>query len=405
MTTLLPFLYQTRTLQRAVAQAPHAVSSLRCLHASAFRADRRSSDRNVDSIPFEWAGEPAKEPSRHEIDPEHENSSRRARSKRQTSTITPTEKRAFNDIFADLAKRSRNGAARIPGIGPDVPQGSQDRTMQALRDALGTRNQESAFNVDEADTPAWMLKYPVSLRRSVRAALGHQTKVQETIAAEEAEPVKIDPLVQEQLDAQKEAREAETVRFDALIKECKTDLEVWDILNREVFSMIEKLGVADTSSPAAADKTEEKLDMNLYGPLYSQHLLRALRALDREFARSSPLVFNLLPRIRECGFASYVLGATTGFFNELATIHWRRRGDVRGVISLLQEMQHAGLSFDQRTLKLVQTIEASLDNMGADTQGPFTRALSTMPDYSFDVRAQLTSLVNKIAPAVREDRP
>ncbi|KAM0277001.1 hypothetical protein ACHAQH_006184 [Verticillium albo-atrum] len=400
MTTLLPFLYQTRTLQRAAANAPLAVTSLRYFHASSLRSDRRPQDRNIDSIPFEWAGEPAKEPSRHEVNPEYQDDTRRSRNKRQTSTITPTEKRAFNDIFADLAKRNRKGAL-IPGLGPDA-QGSQDRTMRALRAALGTQSQDLPFDTDEAETPKWMLKYPASLRRSVRAALGHQTKTQEGVAAEEEKPVEVDPRIQEQLQAKKQARDAEIERFDSLIKECQTDIDVWNVLNREVFSMIEKLGVADVSSPAA-EKTEEQLDMNLYGPLYSQHLLRALKALDKEFARSSPLVFNLLPRIRELGFASYVLGATTGFFNELATIHWHRHGDVRGVISLLQEMQHAGLNFDKKTLKLVKTIEASLDDMSGESQGPFTQVLATMPDYSFDVRAQLTSLVNKIAPAVRDD--
>ncbi|CRK42913.1 hypothetical protein BN1723_007517, partial [Verticillium longisporum] len=402
MSTLLPFLYHTRTLQRATSKTPLALTSLRCYHASSLRANRRSQDRNLDTIPFEWAGEPAKEPSRHEGNAENHDGTRRERNKRHASTITPTEKRAFNDIFADLAKRSRNGAL-FPGLGPDAPQDSQDRTMRALREALGTQNQDISPASADADTPEWMLKYPASLRRSVRAALGHQTRVQEAVAAEEIKPVEVDPLVQEQLAAQKQAREAEIERFDLLVKECRTDLDVWNVLNREVFSMIDKLGVADVST-VAAEETQEKLDMNLYGPLYSQHLLRALKALDTEFARSSPLVFNLLPRVRELGFASYVLGATTSFFNELATIYWRRNGDVRGVIGLLQEMQHAGLSFDKGTLALVRAIEASLDGMASESQGPFTQVLATMPDYSFDVRAQLTSLVNKIIPAVRDDR-
>ncbi|KAF3355808.1 hypothetical protein VDGD_09538 [Verticillium dahliae] len=402
MSTLLPFLYHTRTLQRATSKTPLALTSLRCYHASSLRANRRSQDRNLDTIPFEWAGEPAKEPSRHEGNAENHDGTRRERNKRHASTITPTEKRAFNDIFADLAKRSRNGAL-FPGLGPDAPQDSQDRTMRALREALGTQNQDISSASADADTPEWMLKYPASLRRSVRAALGHKTRVQEAVAAEENKPVEVDPLVQEQLAAQNQAREAEIERFDSLVRECRTDLDVWNVLNREVFSMIDKLGVADVST-VAAEETQEKLDMNLYGPLYSQHLLRALKALDTEFARSSPLVFNLLPRVRELGFASYVLGATTSFFNELATIYWRRNGDVRGVIGLLQEMQHAGLSFDKGTLELVRAIEASLDGMASESQGPFTQVLATMPDYSFDVRAQLTSLVNKIIPAVRDDR-
>ncbi|KAL2751844.1 hypothetical protein ACRALDRAFT_1066326 [Sodiomyces alcalophilus JCM 7366] len=109
----------------------------------------------------------------------------------------------------------------------------------------------------------------------------------------------------------------------------------------------------------------------------------------------------MLPRIRELGLASYVLGASTPFYNKLCVIMWRRHGDVRGVITLLREMMYVGLSFDQDTLDLVHEMETALDALGQDGSRPFSRVLATMPDYSLDVQSQLAKLANKVEAAVQ----
>ncbi|KXJ89294.1 hypothetical protein Micbo1qcDRAFT_165352, partial [Microdochium bolleyi] len=96
------------------------------------------------------------------------------------------------------------------------------------------------------------------------------------------------------------------------------------------------------TSPLTSDPsiTTERLSLYVYGPLYPAYLLLALRRLDSAFALPSPLVFNLLPRIKELGLESYVLGISTPFYNELLDIYWRRRGDLSGMLALLEEMRH-----------------------------------------------------------------
>jgi hypothetical protein len=385
MSTLLPFLYQTRTIQFAVRRA--ARPALRSFHAAPVRRRREESN-----IPFEWDGN---SPHRHEGDVGEEDAEHGTRG---NSTITPTEDRAFRKIFADIAKRSRHQ--------------SDQHGFPVSRSPVNTKEMTSA--ADEV-----LKKYPAALRESMRAALGLPEPEQpapepEAVARLEAEEAAATEVL-EQWEKQKTLRDEAAERIEQLLKECKTDDEVGTVLEREVFSMVKKLGIDEgragtrfalgktAQNEAAEEADAPKLDMDSHGPLYSLHILQGLRALDQDFARPSSLALKVLPRIRELGMASYVLGASTPFYNELAAITWRRHGDVRGVMSLLQEMLFAGLTPDSQTLSLVHEIEERLDAMSDGKEGPFAKLLSTMPEHDFDVRSQLGHLANRLEPAVRQN--
>ncbi|KAI1082532.1 hypothetical protein F5B20DRAFT_506055 [Whalleya microplaca] len=145
-----------------------------------------------------------------------------------------------------------------------------------------------------------------------------------------------------------------------------------------------------TSDDAENANSPQKLSLYIYGPLYPAYLLLALRRLDVAFHRPSPLVFSILPRIKELGLESYVLGVSTPFYNELLDIYWRRRGDLVGMLDLLEEMRHCGLYFDKQTASTLNRAHRTLIDMNkGQTQSNFTMSIMTMPEYERSVRNRL----------------
>ncbi|EGS19467.1 uncharacterized protein CTHT_0049280 [Thermochaetoides thermophila DSM 1495] len=451
-TTVMPFLYQTRTLQRLSrpGSAPRTLRML--LHSSATlrypRAHSRRPKRTDNTIPFElpegYQPPDSETPAFVEVDPETG----------LRSTITPSERAAFSRIFEEIAAKraAQAAAAGIPPAGttsapqtaanavPSRPDQSftdvddfsirtKEPDHNAFRDTINIIVQDAA----EVHTNAkrqlgktfeplhplgqltaateWekaLLRFPPSLRQAARIALG---TMEEDAAAEKAPPpstthpihdeivneetklgaqidVALDPL---STPVKNEAlRRAERRRVEAKMLQCKTDFELWDVLEEEVFPMVEKLGLDEESTKAATKngkrgrgKRKDKLPVHIYGPLYPAYLMAALRLLDTRFARSSPLALQVLPRVKELGLASYVLGVSTPFYNELLRIHWKRHGDPRAVFDLLEEMRAVGLYCDEVTKDIVLNIQQYLDASAKGKEGPFLGELATLPEYEF----------------------
>jgi hypothetical protein len=54
----------------------------------------------------------------------------------------------------------------------------------------------------------------------------------------------------------------------------------------------------------------------------------------------------LLPQIRSLGPTSYVLGASTEFYNALIELRWDIYSDLKGIDGLLLEMERSGVEFN-----------------------------------------------------------
>ncbi|KAK6206657.1 hypothetical protein QIS74_13145 [Colletotrichum tabaci] len=406
MSTLTPFLYQTRTILRASA-------ALRSLSTSAAR------HRGEQPIPFEWDNHPADK--RPDIPSGFNNP--------EKSTITPTEKFIFQRIFADIAQRGDRG-------GVDAATAQQ---QDAELGQLGSRD-------------AVLSKFPRSLRRAAQAALemrevqGEDPSSSRISFKPEEEHLEQDGDTEAETEqaarleaAYNEIRTTEIVRLQALLDQCNTDVEVWDVLERDVFSMVTKLGISEHNQPQSQSETQtqpqtekkgrgrpkkqqqqkqqqqpEKMEnaetpepsliMDSHGPLYSMHLLQGLKTLDQSFARPSALALNLLPRVKELGLASYVLGVSTPLYNELASILWYRHGDTQAVLALLDEMQFAGLHYDEQTLRLIDTIEMALASFRRGHLGVFSKAIGAMPGYNLDVKAQVAQYARRVRTSVKKER-
>ena len=129
--------------------------------------------------------------------------------------------------------------------------------------------------------------------------------------------------------------------------------------------------------------------MGVHGPLYSSHLLFGLRLLDQAFPRPSTLVMSVLPRIKQLGLASYVLGAPTSLYNALMEIVWNRYNDAATVFSLWDEMHHAGLSYDEDSRRILITAWESLQSSSDGQRGTFLQEVTSIADHEPALRQRL----------------
>ncbi|KAI8965472.1 hypothetical protein F5Y11DRAFT_292288 [Daldinia sp. FL1419] len=433
--TLLPFLYHTRTILRAHSRITLAFS--RSLHTT------RRQLKDGDEIPF------ASYIPKDIVPPEQTH---------RRGTITPSERRVFERIFADIKARGLK-----PFVPEDSPASATRTTMsimqQALLDAKRTRpatfTTPDHLNGPTKDREKALLRFPPELRAAASKAfdtikpsssrhsagddIAYDT---DSIATNQEDPNGdegwIVPTNTADLTAELEAkRSPERSRVERLITAAVTDFELWDVLEKEVFTMPAKLGIdsnayklsitgrrrrkstnsaltneavshledlasshLEDASEAVQEETDaiaaesdtppQDLSLHVHGPLYPEYLLLALRRLDTAFHTPSPLAFSVLPRIKELGLESYILGVSTPFYNELLDIYWTRRGDLSGVLDLLEEMQHCGLRFDTQTASFLGKVDTALTMLATrESAGSFGRALATMPEYDRSVRQRI----------------
>ncbi|KAL2268060.1 hypothetical protein VTJ83DRAFT_2906 [Remersonia thermophila] len=433
--TLLPFLYQTRTLQRlARSGAPRAWRAL--LHTTPTPhhvGDRphvkplKTRREDNSYIPFDLPdgyvhGDAAEDDAQ------------------SSSTLTPAEKDVFNRIFEEIAERRGvktavwppppelseaapdEGPAEPPlppnldnaevfGVRTEEPQHElvQNTFNFIIQDITEPRRARRAGRAPEpkdepAVSPDWehaLQRFPPSLRRAAKLALStiHEDRPAQRQAIADAittvKRIRRGPKDSDELLRKNEKpsttavlneaiRREERIRVEAKMEAARSDFELWDVLEEEVFSLVHKLGIDAVPGTAAdgADK-KKKLPLDAYGPLYPAYLLTALRLLDTHFARTSPLALQILPRVKQLGAASYVLGVTTPFYNQLAHIMWNRYGDPAAVFDLLEEMRAAGLYCDETTRKLVLSIQQFFQGVGQGHWGPFLKEVASFPEFEF----------------------
>lgn len=298
------------------------------------------------------------------------------------STITVTEKKAFDQIFENIRKRSITKPKEddVDSFDDEVDSFDDDSTGESLQDILSgaVQDQRIAQSHDRRKPPSNVQDavklFPKALQTNASKALSVRaaaTRIQEGTKAD--------------ADRWESIRKPERERVETLMRSASSDLKLWAIMESEVFSMIGRLGLnsglesnatnvsrsgsstksgrrkmdaTDLQLEALRKATETPvkpaLDINVYGPLYPAYLLLGLRLLNRSFARPSPLVQTILPRIKALGLASHALGGSTALYNELLRIAWQRHDDLPTVFALLQEMESAGLGFNADTRDIIR---------------------------------------------------
>lgn len=291
------------------------------------------------------------------------------------STITLEERDTFQSIFSDIYARSQNTTTQAQSL-VDLSEVNQENAREKLHSIMEEAvrlPQNTLFTSQPREKNLDTLKqYPIALRAVAARALGLEGKPARSNQPQQEKPV----------DKYKEFRQQEQERVEAAMRAAPTDIALWAVMEKEVFSLIPRLGLEERKAPVApppkkkgskasrkkvVETTSEEskvvtpaaepLDINLYFPLYASYLLYGLRLLHHSFAKHSPLACNVLPRIKSLGLVSHVLGGTTPLYNELLRIYWFQYDDFSGVIRLLEEMEESGLELDEETLDVVTDIQ------------------------------------------------
>jgi len=333
-----------------------------------------------------------------------------SRHQNRESTITPRERLAFQKIFTDMIDRPQRASHRKEDLfsnddlelvaGPQNKQKAKSKLDDILTSAILKESRESLAKPESLETA--IERYPAALRPAAARALGFNIDSMGQNAA-----IKRQELNEQELEI---LREPERNRVEGLMKKSKSDFELWDVMEKEVFSLIAKLGLEDVSSTkgpkirkkrgkkSAAEDIAEGTELSkvtkrveeekaisplaLYGPLYPSFLLYGLRLLDRGFSKPSPLALALLPKIKSFGFTSHVLGASTQFYNELLRIYHYRQDDFRGMLDLLAEMENSALDVDDETLGIILDVIKAQRSINRGAKGPAVKALWSMPEFA-----------------------
>lgn len=409
--SILPFLYHTRTIQHGLRPATFA-RVVRLAHSA-------SANKANYSIPFDW-----------EDDPHNDDFSGKPSS--QASTITPSEAEVFKGIFDEISqgkmpvskKKTAFSMIKDQTVSPGAASVSQlDTTARSIV--------EQARLTDFRDK--FLSRYPSSLRNAAQVALGlFEVPANEEGASTYMELKEADAANWAERAMYDQLRSEEKARVDGLMNSCTTDAELWTLMEREVFSLPERLGIMQdtaTSVPSkkkskkgakvkgksavevpiegSATATEAKPDrqlMDINGRLYPHFIFNGLKLLDTKFKRSSPYAFKILPRVKELGLPSYVLGVSTSFYSRLASLYWTRFGDSNAALSVLQEMLSSGLYANEESMEVVQSIRDHLHGCTWGAQGPFVMAMMESSPYDASLSQRLENMQRYIRTSIAQEK-
>ncbi|KAL6721278.1 hypothetical protein ACLMJK_000380 [Lecanora helva] len=406
--SLLPFLYNTRTLLEPNLISSRKASSLRqCTnnrsisplsrHIAGYRRDLHTNGKLLDNDIF------ADRRSRSSPDrglPFEDLVSEDEIPESKPSTITAAEKAVFDRIFQDLEKSSRDESKDVEE--EDFLEGDEE---------MSTNPFEDLNSIFDAAIQQLKLKGQTKEARNTQKGPGDSNQlyrraieeldirnVQAASARTFMRPLRLETGIVLGADAHLEENEQHLLKACedhkdlvlGMFERAVSDVEIWEILEKEVFSLVKQLDAnikweekalkakdkearraakkqnmdtkkkaahdADQASPtkAASPSPPKSIALpttTLFSILqtnYADYLLSALRLLRRHHPTSF-YPYYLLPTIHRLGPISYVLGASTNIYNEILFLKWTQFSDLHGMADLMQEMIDQGIGLNDVT--------------------------------------------------------
>lgn len=352
----LPFLYQTRTLQPHLSPTKHwkrisrTHRSFGTISGNQGRAQHLPSN---DHIPFELD-------ELHEADDETDPSSwsHDKAAIRRDSTITAEERAVFARIFKEIARSEKKagypGDKAIQGLDDSFHYGEKNG-FEDIHEIFGQALKHEKLSKASNATDSLKQNKHSSNRLLDRQDMKPSLPLEDSIG-----PIHLaslnsgDPatsaVIEEESKEVAEMRRAHESATVEKMEAAKTDIELWKVLETEVFTLVKSLkdkmrNKDDTVFPASV----------LLSKNYSHYCLLSLRLFRREFP-TSQYALSLLPAIKKLGPVSYVLGASSSLYNELLLLKWTHYTDLDGMVDLLEEMRKQGVEVDGDTIKILHAV-------------------------------------------------
>ena len=345
--TLLPFLYQTPTIQQWRPAAQHvarrSISRYRPKH-----------DPPAADIPFETGTEESLPPA---LDDAQGQGPRR-------TTITGSERAAFEKLYRRFNARGHGQQGKdhevdIDAIADEYWEPDEEEQRSAGLDKIfdealikgslvaRERNRSSMMQLrskkpkEDLQSMARHVLEGTRPTQHKSRAMGPQRKSETSASAGQLRSLRL----------------RERNRVDGLLASAKTDRELWETLHIQVFSQVRKLdldGIAPKPvKPKAASASAP--DPKILFSNYPHHLLVTLATLRKNFP-ASPLPLSILPTIKSLGRSSYALGATTALYNGLLRTAWLQQSSYPQMVSLLTDMHNGAVEFNADTLTLLDQV-------------------------------------------------
>lgn len=312
-------------------------------------------------------------------------------------------------------KRSPAAAAREQSEPAKVAATSDWNTARSIVDQARVTDFRDKF----------LSRYPSSLRSAAQVALGlFEMPASEQASSSYMELKEADAANWAERAMYDQLRSEERTRVEGLMNRCTTDTELWNLMECEVFSLPERLGITQDTKKAMAERTKRKTTpkkreeesavdatdaksdkrlMDIHGRLYPHFINNGLKLFDAKFARSSPYAFKILPRVKELGLPSYVLGVSTPFYSKLASIYWNRFGDSNSALNTLQEMLSSGLYANEESKEVVDTVRNHLHGCTWGAQGPFVMAMMESSPYDASLSQRLENMHQYIRTSIKQE--
>jgi hypothetical protein len=218
--------------------------------------------------------------------------------------------------------------------------------------------------------------------------------------------------------AMRGARDSHYKSVAKMLREANSDVDVWLVLDRELFQHISKLvqllqvkGKRKPSpmakradQPTASTQQQEAEsrmgDLSIVGSNYPALLLEAAQQLKTRFP-TSLLVFSILAEVKRLGHASFALGASVELFNELMVASWMAFKDPNLIEGYLRDLVSAGLKYEQSTLQCLQKMRKGW-KLVRKHRYPLVRAINNN-DFMQKRRNKLEDLVEHVGTQRKSD--
>lgn len=368
-TTLVPFLYQTRTLSRAFSTAREdGEAQGHTSNKSTARpaARPRYLQRHAAALAKRAAGQREREQRGYEDAQQAQKKAHMAKMKPRT--MTHGEKRVFGEILDQLEKTGNSSrqvsADSSLGSGETGSRDEMSQMSSIFESVLAEFRGEKKRRENTTRDQQWQAQKKEEEQAQDEVDEAQKIDISE-ILGEEGKQVPMERAID--IIVRRESAKIEAALQEAIEHE-KGDIGIWDVCKARIFSMLQDINQPiPTPNP---HQTEENQNQNqnhtLQIPstvpskavvisLYPKMLLVAFRLLSVHFPHS-PLIRQFRSTIRSHGRASAILGTSTALYNELIYFYWRGCSDIAGVISLLREMEVTGVEPSARTCSILQGI-------------------------------------------------
>ncbi|KAL2441912.1 hypothetical protein ABEF95_016852 [Exophiala dermatitidis] len=402
----LPFLYQTRTILRCRPRVTRRLGSRRAL--SSQPQSEPTSDTDIsDSYSYDGQGGFLKEKARQVAESSKAPTAIRSRNSvgtRINSTITASERRAFETILRFTPKQAEPSSVKQQSPFVDAGDTDIENILNIFSSSIKSHQAEQNERKLHKKAPSDP-EPPASPKEQAIAthAAGHAQAVPSPDIAtlddlsQSPELSKFDESIQQAVRARMK-QIADSLLAAATSTTTRGDIAMWEVCEIQIFSIASQLSPparetttnpkstepprftftkshsdnpselleaasrtgempavpSSTTAPSSTSPPPDSLPVLHH--VYPAALLLALRLYIQHFP-ASPLAHNLLPRIRSFGHTSYVLGAGPQFYNSLISLVWLTRSSLRQVDGLLAEMERGGVELTEETYRILRQIE------------------------------------------------